>query len=335
MADETQDGNRRSRRDAATQGDRGRWPRPPRRSPATAAKTSKRASAKPRPRAAQAPGEGHPSAVKTARARQAAPQDTRPPALASPPPPSERIKTVTKTQQLVRRLRRHPRHRPFQALFADAGERGQEVVPSRRRRSKSSPNSPRRTSKRSSRPADRRRRRQLDRPGRRRSAVKASRRPRTRFALSPKPSRRPSSSSCSREFARASFDRFVAESSKLTERFVKLAGEAIQPISEPRHAQRRAHQQARCLTLSPPDQATQAAAHLSPGAAVFFFGHQRHRTPPCGAFAACHILGLMMSYALDDDRRARTGATAARRDRDRRRHAHAPAHQEAVATTRC
>jgi phasin family protein len=33
------------------------------------------------------------------------------------------------------------------------------------------------------------------------------------------------------EFARTSFDRLVAESSKLTESFVKLAGEAIQPIS--------------------------------------------------------------------------------------------------------
>ena len=33
------------------------------------------------------------------------------------------------------------------------------------------------------------------------------------------------------EFARTSFDRMVAESSKLTESFVKLAGEAIQPIS--------------------------------------------------------------------------------------------------------
>jgi phasin family protein len=33
------------------------------------------------------------------------------------------------------------------------------------------------------------------------------------------------------EFARSSFDRLVAESSKLTESFVKLAGEAIQPIS--------------------------------------------------------------------------------------------------------
>ena len=32
------------------------------------------------------------------------------------------------------------------------------------------------------------------------------------------------------ELARASFDRFVAESSKLTERFVKLAGEAAQPL---------------------------------------------------------------------------------------------------------
>jgi len=33
------------------------------------------------------------------------------------------------------------------------------------------------------------------------------------------------------EFARSSFDRLVAESSKLTESMVKLAGEAIQPIS--------------------------------------------------------------------------------------------------------
>jgi phasin family protein len=33
------------------------------------------------------------------------------------------------------------------------------------------------------------------------------------------------------DFARASFDRFVAESSKLTESFVKLAGEAFQPLS--------------------------------------------------------------------------------------------------------
>ena len=33
------------------------------------------------------------------------------------------------------------------------------------------------------------------------------------------------------EFARASFDRVVAESSKLTESLVKLAGEAFQPIS--------------------------------------------------------------------------------------------------------
>jgi phasin family protein len=32
------------------------------------------------------------------------------------------------------------------------------------------------------------------------------------------------------EFARAQFDRFVSESSRLTETFVKLAGEAIQPI---------------------------------------------------------------------------------------------------------
>jgi len=33
------------------------------------------------------------------------------------------------------------------------------------------------------------------------------------------------------EFARAQFDRFVAESSRLTESFVKLAGEAFQPLS--------------------------------------------------------------------------------------------------------
>ena len=33
------------------------------------------------------------------------------------------------------------------------------------------------------------------------------------------------------EFARASFDRFVAESAKLTESMVKIAGEAFQPLS--------------------------------------------------------------------------------------------------------
>ena len=33
------------------------------------------------------------------------------------------------------------------------------------------------------------------------------------------------------EFARASFDRMVAESSRMTESFVKLAGEAFQPLS--------------------------------------------------------------------------------------------------------
>jgi phasin family protein len=33
------------------------------------------------------------------------------------------------------------------------------------------------------------------------------------------------------EFARASFDRAVAETSKLTESLVKLAGEAFQPLS--------------------------------------------------------------------------------------------------------
>jgi phasin family protein len=33
------------------------------------------------------------------------------------------------------------------------------------------------------------------------------------------------------EIARSSFDRMVAESSRLTESFVKLAGEAIQPVS--------------------------------------------------------------------------------------------------------
>ena len=33
------------------------------------------------------------------------------------------------------------------------------------------------------------------------------------------------------EFARSSFDRLVAESSKLTETMVKLAGEAVQPLS--------------------------------------------------------------------------------------------------------
>ena len=54
------------------------------------------------------------------------------------------------------------------------------------------------------------------------------------------------------DFARASFDRAVAESSKLTESLVKLAGEAFQPLSNRAIGQCRALQHPRCLTLSPP-----------------------------------------------------------------------------------
>ena len=49
------------------------------------------------------------------------------------------------------------------------------------------------------------------------------------------------------ELARASFDRAVAEGSKLTEQLVKLAGEAVPAAVEPRQPERRAHQRARCL----------------------------------------------------------------------------------------
>ena len=47
----------------------------------------------------------------------------------------------------------------------------------------------------------------------------------------PKPSRRPSSCSSRARFARTSFDRMVAESSRFTESMVKLAGKAFQPMS--------------------------------------------------------------------------------------------------------
>ena len=54
------------------------------------------------------------------------------------------------------------------------------------------------------------------------------------------------------ELARTSFDRMVAETSRLTESMVKLAGKAFQPLSNRATRQRREHQQYRCLTLSPP-----------------------------------------------------------------------------------
>ena len=62
-------------------------------------------------------------------------------------------------------------------------------------------------------------------------AVTVSRRPPTRSVRSPKPSRRPSICSCRASSPVTSFDRAVAESPKLTELLVKLAGEAFQPLS--------------------------------------------------------------------------------------------------------
>ena len=121
----------------------------------------------------------------------------------------------------------------FQSLLADAGERSQEAV-RQLDRSRRGTRRRRQGECRSVRRRRPHRRRPVPRASARTSllaAVKASSRLRKPSRRWPKPSRRRNSSQLQSEIARTSFDRLVSEGSRLTESMVKLAGEAIQPLS--------------------------------------------------------------------------------------------------------
>ena len=193
-------------------------------------KTSKRTTAKVA-RAAKRQAKATRSAVKTARRakprRAAKVAGARKPAAAQ----GKDFDCEQEHQQLVRRLQRHPRDGPFQTLFADAGERGQEAV----KRSQKAIEEMTEVSKANVEAlvdagkiaVEGARSLGQDVVETSREGIEKAADAVRALAEAKSPTEFMQLQS---EFARAQFDRFVAESSRLTETFVKLAGEAIQPI---------------------------------------------------------------------------------------------------------
>ena len=196
---------------------------------ATAVKTSKRATAKVA-KTTRRQAKATRSAVKTA--RRAKPRRKTKATVARKPAAQERIEPVTKNNNnWFAGFNALPNTGSFQTLFADAGERGQEVA--------------RRSQKAIEELAEVSRANvealvdagKIAVEGARsigQDVVETSREGVEQAADAVRALAEAKSASefiqLQTEFARAQFDRFVAESSRLTETFVKVAGEAIQPI---------------------------------------------------------------------------------------------------------
>ncbi len=197
--------------------------------PAVAIKTSKRATAKVA-RATKRKAKATRSAVKTA--RRAKPRRAAKAAGARKPAAQERIETVTKnTNNWFAGFNAIPATGSFQTLFADAGERGQEVA----RRSQKAIEELTEVSRANVEALVDAGKIAVE--GARsigQDVVETSREGVEQAADAVRALAEAKSASefiqLQTEFARAQFDRFVAESSRLTETFVKVAGEAIQPI---------------------------------------------------------------------------------------------------------
>jgi phasin family protein len=192
-------------------------------------KTSKRTSAKVA-RATKRQAKATRSAVKTA--RRAKPRRVAKAAGARKPAAQERIETMTKnTNNWFAGFNAIPATGSFQTLFADAGERGQEAV----KRSQKAIEELTEVSKGNVEALVDAGKIAVE--GARslgQDVVETSREGVEKAADAVRALAEAKSASeflqLQSEFARAQFDRFVAESSRLTETFVKLAGEAIQPI---------------------------------------------------------------------------------------------------------
>lgn len=197
--------------------------------PAGAVKTSKRTSAKVA-RATKRQAKATRSTVKTA--RRAKPRRVAKAAGARKPAAQERIETMTKnTNNWFAGFNAIPATGSFQTLFADAGERGQEAV----KRSQKAIEELTEVSKGNVEAIVDAGKIAVE--GARslgQDVVETSREGVEKAADAVRALAEAKSASeflqLQSEFARAQFDRFVAESSRLTETFVKLAGEAIQPI---------------------------------------------------------------------------------------------------------
>ena len=192
--------------------------------------TAKKAA---RPRRAKRPAAGLETTPKTpTRRAKVARRKTRTTARKTVRAAKQRNETVTKTNTFFAGFDAVPTFAPFQSLFADAGERSQELA--------------KKTQKVTEQLADLARANveAIVEAGRVASEgarsigqdVVATSRDGVEQAADAIRSLAEAKSpteylQLQGEFARASFDRVVAESSRLTESLVKLAGEAFQPIS--------------------------------------------------------------------------------------------------------
>ena len=170
-------------------------------------------------------------AVKKAASRKPARRKSTRTAARKPAAAQQRIETVTNTN-FFRGFEAVPAFAPFQTLFADAGERGQDMVKKGQKVAEELADLTRANVEafvESGRVAAEGARSigqdvvALSRDGVEQTAdvirsLAEAKSPTEYLQLQG-------------EFARASFDRMVAESSKLTETVVKLAGEAFQPLS--------------------------------------------------------------------------------------------------------
>ena len=199
---------------------------------ATAVKTSKRATA--------AATRSNRRTAKTARAatakkttRRAKPRRTgRKAAAAARPAVNERIETVNSNTNWFANFGATPNTTPFSAFFNDAGERGQDAV---RRSQKAIEDFAELSRANVEAIVDAGK---IAVEGARslgQDVVETSREGVEQAADAVRALAEVKSPTelvqVQGEFARAQFDRFVAESSRLTESFVKLAGQAFQPLS--------------------------------------------------------------------------------------------------------
>ena len=196
------------------------------------AKTAKRvrSSAK---RQAKRNAETVKAATKTAARRtKVARRKTRNAARKTTAAAQKRIETVTKTNAYFPGFDAVPAFAPFQSIFADAGERSQELVKKTQKVTEELADLARanveaiveagRVASEGARSIGQ------DVVAKQRDSVEQAADAIRSLAEAKSPTEY---LQLQGEFARASFDRAVAESSKLTESLVKLAGEAFQPLS--------------------------------------------------------------------------------------------------------
>jgi phasin family protein len=196
------------------------------------AKTAKRARAATARRVKRQAAAEKTAQKTTARRAKTVRRKTRNAAAKTAAAAQKRTQTVTKTNNIFAGFEAVPAFTPFQSLFADAGERSQELVKKTQKVTEELADLARanveaiveagRVATEGARSIGQ------DVVAKQRDSVEQAADAIRSLAEAKSPTEY---LQLQGEFARASFDRAVAESSKLTESLVKLAGEAFQPLS--------------------------------------------------------------------------------------------------------